>query len=60
MPQRRAMPSAREAAARSDLEDTVRLALTFSSKWGDYDPEGILPSDRTGDDAAPRDQAEDD
>jgi hypothetical protein len=30
--------AAREAADRAALEETIQLALTFSSKWGDYDP----------------------
>jgi hypothetical protein len=36
----------REAVNRAEAEDTIRLALTFSSKWGDYDPE---PLERDGD-----------
>jgi hypothetical protein len=35
----------REAVERSNLEDMVRLALTVDVKWGDYDPEGIVPAD---------------
>ena len=31
----------REAVSRSDLEDTLRLALTVDVKWGDYDPDGL-------------------
>ncbi len=34
-----------EAVQRSDLEDQVRLALTVNVKWGDYDPEGIVPDE---------------
>jgi hypothetical protein len=30
-----------EAVSRSELADTLRLALTVDVKWGDYDPEGI-------------------
>jgi hypothetical protein len=30
-----------EAVSRSNLADTLRLALTVDVKWGDYDPEGI-------------------
>lgn len=32
-----------EAVAKSDLQDTLRLALAVSVKWGDYDPDGIAP-----------------
>ncbi len=35
----------REAVRKSDLVDTVRLALTVDVKWGDYDPEGIVPDE---------------
>jgi hypothetical protein len=28
----------REAVARAKADETIQLALTFSSKWGDYDP----------------------
>jgi hypothetical protein len=31
----------RDAVNRAETEDTIRLALTFSSKWGDYDPEPL-------------------
>ena len=34
-----------EAVAKSDLQDTLRLALAVSVKWGDYDPNGIAPED---------------
>jgi hypothetical protein len=30
-----------EAVSRSNLADTLQLALTVDVKWGDYDPEGI-------------------
>jgi hypothetical protein len=30
-----------EAVSRSNLADTLRLALTVDVKWGDYDPDGI-------------------
>lgn len=33
----------REAVQRAETEDTIRLALTFSSKWGDYDPTPLEP-----------------
>ena len=35
----------RDAVRKSDLVDTVRLALTVNVKWGDYDPEGIAPDE---------------
>ena len=31
----------KQAISRSNRDDAVRHALTFNSKWGDYDPEGI-------------------
>jgi hypothetical protein len=34
-----------KAIDRSDLQDTLRLALAVSVKWGDYDPNGIAPED---------------
>ncbi len=34
----------REAVERAKTGDTIRLALTFSSKWGDYDPTPLEPS----------------
>jgi hypothetical protein len=30
--------STREAVERAKTDETIQLALTFSSKWGDYDP----------------------
>jgi hypothetical protein len=30
-----------KAVSRSNLADTLRLALTVDIKWGDYDPDGI-------------------
>ena len=30
-----------EAVSKSNLADTLQLALTVDVKWGDYDPEGI-------------------
>lgn len=33
--------AAKEAADRAALEETIQLALTFSSKWGDYDPAAL-------------------
>ncbi len=38
--------STREAVQRAKTDDTIQLALTFSSKWGDYDP---TPLERDGD-----------
>lgn len=34
-----------QAVDKSDLQDTLRLALAVSVKWGDYDPSGIAPED---------------
>jgi len=34
-----------KAVDKSDLQDTLRLALAVSVKWGDYDPNGIAPED---------------
>jgi hypothetical protein len=34
-----------KAIDKSDLQDTLRLALAVSVKWGDYDPNGIAPDD---------------
>lgn len=31
----------REAVERAKTDETIQLALTFSSKWGDYDPEPL-------------------
>ncbi len=31
---------------KSDLADTVRLALAVSVKWGDWDPDGITPDEK--------------
>ncbi len=33
-----------EAVERAKLDEMVQLALTVNVKWGDYDPEGISPS----------------
>jgi hypothetical protein len=30
------------AVSRSDLADTLRLALTVDVKWGDYDPDALV------------------
>lgn len=34
-----------KAIDKSELQDTLRLALAVSVKWGDYDPNGIVPED---------------
>jgi hypothetical protein len=34
-----------KAVDKSDLQDTLRLALAVDVKWGDYDPDGIAPED---------------
>ena len=31
----------RDAVQRAKTDETIQLALTFSSKWGDYDPEPL-------------------
>ena len=31
----------RQALNQADLSNAISFALTFDSKWGDYDPEGI-------------------
>jgi hypothetical protein len=33
-----------EAVERAKLDEMVQLALTVNVKWGDYDPEGIIPN----------------
>jgi hypothetical protein len=38
-----------EAVERAKLDEMVQLALTVNVKWGDYDPEGIIPNqEKTG------------
>lgn len=44
----------REAVDRAAIEETIQLALTFSSKWGDYDP---APLERPDGDADEEDAA---
>jgi hypothetical protein len=34
-----------QAVERSAAQDIARLALTVDTKWGSYDPDGILPGD---------------
>jgi hypothetical protein len=36
----------REAVKKSEMAETLRLALTVDVKWGEYDPEGIAPEDQ--------------
>jgi hypothetical protein len=48
----------REAVERAKTDETIQLALTFSSKWGDYDP-SHLDRDSAGEDPAPDDAAAD-
>ena len=38
-----------QAVDKSDLQDTLRLALAVSVKWGDYDPDGIAPEEEPSD-----------
>ena len=33
-----------ETVEKAKLDEMVQLALTVNVKWGDYDPEGIVPS----------------
>ncbi len=40
----------REAVQRAKTDETIQLALTFSSKWGDYDPEPLEPGASLSDD----------
>jgi hypothetical protein len=47
----------REAVQRAETEDTIRLALTFSSKWGDYDPTPLEPHEPEIDDEPDRDSS---
>jgi hypothetical protein len=35
----------RKAVDRSELAETLRLALTVDVKWGPYDPDGIAPEE---------------
>jgi hypothetical protein len=36
-----------EAVERAKLDEMVQLALTVNVKWGDYDPEGIIPHEES-------------
>ncbi len=40
----------RDAVQRAKTDETIQLALTFSSKWGDYDPEPLARDARQPDD----------
>lgn len=39
----------RDAVQRAKTDETIQLALTFSSKWGDYDPEPLERDARLAD-----------
>ncbi len=43
-----------EAVSRSNLEESVRLALTVDVKWGEYDPESLEPPADSSDQADSR------
>jgi len=50
----------RDAVQRAKTDETIQLALTFSSKWGDYDPEPFErdaspPDEKTPGESADRD-----
>jgi hypothetical protein len=53
----------RDAVQRAKTDETIQLALTFSSKWGDYDPEPLERdarlSPREGQDSDPEGGAPD-
>jgi len=34
-----------KALDKADLEDALRLALTVDVKWGEYDPEALMPEE---------------
>lgn len=34
-----------KALEKADLEDALRLALTVDVKWGEYDPEALVPDE---------------
>ncbi len=44
----------REAVERAKTDETIQLALTFSSKWGDYDPEPLERDPRAWRQGRPR------
>jgi hypothetical protein len=51
----------RDAVQRAKTDETIQLALTFSSKWGDYDPEPFdrdasLSDEKAADEAADQDE----
>lgn len=48
----------RDAVQRAKTDETIQLALTFSSKWGDYDPEPLERDASLSDDADAGDRGE--
>lgn len=50
----------REAVQRAKTDETIQLALTFSSKWGDYDPEPLERRAQPSEDDAGKPAREDD
>jgi hypothetical protein len=42
-----------KAVDRSELAETLRLALTVDVKWGPYDPDGIAPAEPSSGEAPP-------
>ena len=38
-----------KALDKADLEDALRLALTVDVKWGEYDPEALVPDEGKAD-----------
>ncbi|MGE5603475.1 MAG: GreA/GreB family elongation factor [Nitrososphaerales archaeon] len=48
----------RDAVQRAKTDETIQLALTFSSKWGDYDPEPLERGTRRLDDKDESDAGE--
>ncbi len=49
----------RDAVQRAKTDETIQLALTFSSKWGDYDPEPLERDASLSDDGDANDPGED-
>ena len=50
----------RGAVQRAKTDETIQLALTFSSKWGDYDPEPLERDARLSVDESPEGDLEQD
>lgn len=48
----------REAVDKSEMAETLRLALTVDTKWGEYDPEGIAPEETAASDEEAGDKGE--